>query len=160
MKSKGIFLTLFYQRERQLVDLIHNMNKEKHIRNKWEELSRRMEQLGFREEDLIEKFILGSGSGGQKINKTSSCVYLKHLPTGIEVKCQRERSRSLNRFLARRELCEKLEERLFREKSERQKEIEKIRRQKRRRSRRAQEKVLAMKKHRSEIKELRKKDFT
>ena len=76
---------------------------------KQDSLSIRMEKLGIREEDLIEKFILGSGSGGQKVNKTSSCVYLKHLPTGLEVKCQRERSREMNRFYARRELCDKLE---------------------------------------------------
>lgn len=117
-----------------------------------------MERLGIREEDLVEKFILGSGSGGQKINKTSSCVYLKHLPTGIEVKCQRDRSRELNRIKARRELCDKLEEILFQEKSKKRQAIEKIRRQKRRRSRRAQEKILASKKHRSEIKNLRKRN--
>jgi len=124
--------------------------------SKEQELADRMERLGIREEDLIEKFVLGSGSGGQKINKTSSCVYLKHLPTGLEVKCQKDRSRELNRLFARRELCEKLEEALFKEKSKKRQEIEKIRRQKRRRSRRAQEKILASKKHRSEIKNLRK----
>src|ERR1700723_257641 len=124
--------------------------------SKEQELADRMERLGIKEEELIEKFILGSGSGGQKINKTSSCVYLKHLPTGIEVKCQKDRSRELNRLFARRELCDKLEEALFKEKSKKRQAIEKIRRQKRRRSRRAQEKILASKKHRSEIKNLRK----
>lgn len=122
-----------------------------------EELISRMKGLGIKEDDLVEKFILGSGSGGQKINKTSSCVYLKHLPTGIEIKCQRERSRELNRLYARRELCEKIEEILLKKKTERQKAIEKIRRQKRKRSKRAQEKILADKKHRSQIKDLRKK---
>jgi len=124
-------------------------------KEKQEALASRMEKLGIREEDLVEKFILGSGSGGQKINKTSSCVYLKHLPTGIEIKCQRERSRELNRLYARRELCEKLEERLFQEKSKRQQEIEKIRRQKRRRSRRSKEKMLEGKRLQSSKKELR-----
>ncbi len=119
-------------------------------------LAKRMVRLGIREEDLLEKFILGSGSGGQKINKTSSCVYLKHLPTGIEIKCQRERSREMNRFLARRELCEKLEEKIFQEKSKRQQEIEKIRRQKRRRSRRSKEKMLEGKRLHSGKKEMRK----
>ena len=122
-----------------------------------DQLVERMESLGIREGDLVEKFILGSGKGGQKINKTSSCVYLKHIPTGIEIKCQRERSRELNRLYARRDLCEKIEERISTEKSERQKAVEKIRRQKRKRSKRAQEKVLANKKHRSDIKEFRKK---
>ena len=122
-----------------------------------DQLIERMESLGIREGDLVEKFILGSGKGGQKINKTSSCVYLKHIPTGIEIKCQRERSRELNRLYARRDLCEKIEERISTEKSERQKAVEKIRRQKRKRSKRAQEKILANKKHRSDIKEFRKK---
>ena len=120
-----------------------------------QELADRMAKLGIKEQDLLEKFILGSGKGGQKINKTSSCVYLKHFPTGIEVKCQRDRSRELNRIFARRELCDKIEELLFQKKSAKRQAIEKIRRQKRRRSRRAQEKILANKKHRSEIKKLR-----
>lgn len=120
-------------------------------------LAKRMEKLEIHESDLVEKFILGSGKGGQKMNKTSSCVYLKHVPTGIEIKCQRERSRELNRLYARRELCEKIEERLLEEKSSKQKAIEKIRRQKRKRSRRAQQKILKDKKHHSDIKELRKK---
>lgn len=115
-----------------------------------------MVRLNLFEDDLVEKFILGSGSGGQKINKTSSCVYLKHLPTGIEVKCQKARSRELNRLYARRELCEKFEERLFKENSKKQQAIAKIRRQKRKRSKRAQEKVLQSKKFRSQKKAFRK----
>src|ERR1700741_5444896 len=98
--------------------------------DKWEELAARMGRLGIRESDLIEKFILGSGSGGQKINKTSSCVYLKHIPTGIEVKCQKDRSREMNRYYARKELCQRLEEKDKHVQSERQKVAEKIRRQK------------------------------
>jgi protein subunit release factor B len=124
--------------------------------SKEEELRLRMERLKIQDSDLIEKFILGSGSGGQKINKTSSCVYLKHIPTGIEIKCQRSRSRELNRTYAKRELCDRLEELLFQEKSKRQQEREKIRRQKKRRSRKSQEKILAAKRGRSEIKKLRK----
>ncbi len=124
-------------------------------KEKQDDLAARMQRLGIREEDLIEKFILGSGSGGQKINKTSSCVYLKHIPSGIEVKCQRDRSRELNRYLARKDLCEKLEEGLSQEKSKRQQAIEKIRRQKRRRSKRAQEKVLAQKAKHGSKKQLR-----
>lgn len=118
-------------------------------------LQARMESLGIKEEDLIEKFILGSGSGGQKINKTSSCVYLKHIPTGIEIKCQRERSRELNRYYARQELCDQFEEKIKKVKTERQQLIEKKRRQKRRRSRKAQEKMLAGKKVHSEKKAMR-----
>lgn len=121
-------------------------------------LKERMEKLNLHESDILEKFILGSGKGGQKINKTSSCVYLKHLPSGIEIKCQKDRSREMNRFYARRELCDRIEESLFQEKSKRQQQIEKIRRQKRKRSKRSQEKILKNKKERSNIKILRKID--
>jgi protein subunit release factor B len=76
-------------------------------KNKW--LKERMDALGIYEKDIEEKFVRSSGSGGQKVNKTSTCVYLKHIPTGIEVKWMEERSQSLNRFLARRELVEKIE---------------------------------------------------
>jgi len=75
-------------------------------KNQW--LKKKMEALGVREEDIEEKFIRSSGRGGQKVNKTSTCVYLRHVPTGIEVKCMKERSQPLNRFLARRELVEKI----------------------------------------------------
>lgn len=119
-------------------------------------LEKRMEQLNIYEEDLIEKFILGSGSGGQKMNKTSSCVYLKHLPTGIEVKCQEDRLREMNRFFARRELCEKIAYKIHQEKTKKQKEREKIRQQKKRRSRRLKQKILEEKKKHSQTKTLRK----
>ncbi|HSX38367.1 MAG TPA: peptide chain release factor-like protein [Chlamydiales bacterium] len=130
-----------------------------HKDSKEQELADWMKKLGIKEADIIEKFILGSGKGGQKINKTSSCVYLKHLPTGLEVKCMRNRSRERNRLLARRQLCERLEDLLFQEKSAKQQAIEKIRRQKKRRSRRSKEKILKEKKYRSEIKKLRKENI-
>ncbi len=105
-------------------------------KEKIEELQRRMERLCIQDADLIEKFVLGSGPGGQKVNKTASCVYLKHLPTGIEVKCGKERSRELNRFFARRQLCELLEKEQFGTKSPKEKKLEKLRKQKKRRQRR------------------------
>ncbi|MBC7364840.1 MAG: peptide chain release factor-like protein [Candidatus Aminicenantes bacterium] len=119
-------------------------------------LLERMARLGIKESDLEEKFIRSQGKGGQKVNKSATCVYLKHLPTGLEVKCQRERSQALNRFLARRLLVEKLEARLLGKETEEKQRIEKIRRQKRKRSKRAREKMLADKKHRALIKEMRK----
>lgn len=76
-------------------------------KNRW--LRQKMVELGVREEDLAESFIRSSGNGGQHVNKTSSCVQLKHTPTGIQVTCMRERSQSVNRFLARRELLERIE---------------------------------------------------
>ncbi len=76
-------------------------------KNKW--LKEKMETLGIREADIEEKFIRSSGKGGQKVNKTATCVYIKHIPTGIEIKCMKDRSQSINRFLARRELVERIE---------------------------------------------------
>lgn len=118
-------------------------------------LEERMRELNISEEDVVEKFVRSGGKGGQKVNKTSTCVYLKHLPTGIEVKMQRERSQALNRFLAKRLLVQKIEDQILERKSERQQEIEKIRRQKRKRSKRAKEKILRDKKIQSEKKKLR-----
>jgi len=123
--------------------------------SKREKQTARMAALGVFERDLIEKFVLGSGPGGQKVNKTSSCVYLKHPPSGIEVKTGVSRSRELNRFLARRELCDRLEARINGARSLRQQEIEKIRRSKRRKTRRQRERMLADKKHVSVLKRLR-----
>lgn len=122
---------------------------------KEEALRAKMEALRIREKDLEEKFIRSSGKGGQKVNKTSSCVYLKHRPSGIEVKCRQERSQALNRFLARRILANKIETRILGRLSEERKRIEKIRRQKRRRSKRAKEKMLKDKRKRAEKKRMR-----
>lgn len=120
------------------------------------ELLQRMEALEIFEADIVENFIKGSGSGGQKINKTSSCVQLKHIPTGIEVRCQKDRSQSLNRFLARRELCDKIEAEREGVASKKQQAIEKVRRQKRKRSKRAKEKMLDEKHKQGSKKSLRK----
>ncbi|HOV89795.1 MAG TPA: peptide chain release factor-like protein [Syntrophorhabdaceae bacterium] len=118
-------------------------------------LQEKIEQLGIRDEDIIERFIRSGGPGGQNVNKTSTCVYLKHIPTGIEVKCQSERSQALNRFLARRRLIEKIEEQILGRESEIQQRIEKLKRQKRKRSKRAKEKILEMKHIQSEKKKKR-----
>ena len=125
--------------------------------NKFIALEGKMMRLGLFEKDLIEKFVRGSGKGGQKINKTSNCVWLKHVPTGLEVKCQQSRSREENRFFAMRLLTEKYESQILKVKTEKQQEIEKIRRQKRKRSKRAKEKMLHNKKFQSKKKEFRKK---
>ena len=114
-----------------------------------------MEDLRLWEEDIDEKFIRSGGKGGQRVNKASTCVYLKHRPTGIEVKCQKERSQALNRFLARRILTNKVEALRLGRLSEERKRIEKIRRQKRKRSRRAKEKILKEKRRKGQEKRTR-----
>ncbi len=112
--------------------------------------------LGIQADDITEKFVRGSGKGGQKINKTSSCVTLKHEPTGIEVRCQKHREQSKNRLSAYKLLILKIEDKVKGVKSERAQKIFKLRKQKKRRSKKAKEKMLEMKKQRSEIKETRK----
>jgi protein subunit release factor B len=104
---------------------------------KQQELEARMASLGLWEQDLEEKFVRSSGPGGQRVNKTSSCVYLKHLPTGLEVKMQRDRSQTLNRYYARRRLCELIEQQKFGSKSPAAIKAEKIRKQKQHRKRRS-----------------------
>lgn len=118
-------------------------------------LKEKIEKLGLRESDFEETFVRSQGAGGQNVNKVSSCVVLRHRPTGLEVKCQRERSQALNRYLAKRLLVDKIETRLLGKASEERRRIEKARRQKRKRSRRAKEKMLEGKHRRSEKKRWR-----
>jgi protein subunit release factor B len=120
-------------------------------------LQERMDRLGVSESDFRETFIRSSGPGGQKVNKTSSCVQLLHVPTGLAVKCQQERSQALNRFLARRILLDRIERIQTGVVIAEKQRIEKLKRQKRRRSRRAQEKILEQKHIQSEKKSLRAK---
>jgi len=108
-------------------------------KNEW--LRERMKTLGIDERDLEEKFVRSAGKGGQKVNKTSSCVFLKHVPTGIEVKFMKDRSQSINRFLARRELVEKIAK-LHGIQNAEDVRRDKIRKQKNRRWRRSQKERL------------------
>jgi peptide chain release factor len=117
------------ERIREMVTFAVSPEKEK-----W--LKERMESLHIVERDLEERFVRSSGRGGQHVNKTSTCVYLKHGPTGIEVKCMEARSQSLNRFLARRELVKRVE-RLSGKETAEQAKIVKVKRQKAKRTRRA-----------------------
>lgn len=120
-------------------------------------LRQKMSVLGVKEADIIEEFVRSGGPGGQNVNKTSTCVYLKHIPTGLDVKCQKSRSQSLNRFLARQILVNKIENMVLGRESEDRKRIEKIRRQKRKRSKRSKEKMLHGKKMTGEKKALRRR---
>ena len=118
-------------------------------------ITARMQELGVSESDFKESFIRSSGPGGQKVNKSSSCVYLVHVPSGLAVKCQRERSQALNRYLARRLLLDKIELKQKGFVAEQRKKTEKLRRQKRKRSKRAKEKILTAKHKQAEKKILR-----
>lgn len=122
---------------------------------KVKKLYEKMKNLGIEEKDIEEKFVLSSGKGGQNVNRRATCVQLKHIPTGIAVRCMKERNQALNRFFARRMLVEKIEKKLLKEKSEKEREIAKIRKQKKKRSKRAKEKILRLKKKISEKKKLR-----
>jgi protein subunit release factor B len=108
------------------------------------------------EEDLEETFILGGGPGGQKTNKTSNVVRLKHEPSGLNIRFGETRSREDNRWLARRALAEAILERENKRKSAKRQEAEKKRRQKRRRSRRQKQRMLDEKHAQSEKKAARK----
>jgi len=118
-------------------------------------LEQRLAALGVAEADLLEKFVRGSGAGGQKINKTSNCVFLKHLPTGVCIKCQMDRSREMNRFLARRELCEQLEAIREGKAVAKTQAIEKLRRTNRPRSRNSKNRSVADKRNLSQKKLMR-----
>ncbi len=125
--------------------------------DKIESLERHMARLGIREEDLEESFIRSGGPGGQNVNKVSTCVVLKHLPSGIIVRCQKERSQALNRYVARRILVERLDAQIFGRQSQEAQRIAKIKRQKRKRSKRAKDKMLQHKHAHSEKKSFRKR---
>ena len=122
---------------------------------KAEELAALMARLGVREDDLEERFVRSSGPGGQNVNKVSTCVVLKHVPSGVEVRCQQERLQGLNRFFARRALLDRLDALRRGAESEKAQRIAKIRRQKRKRSKRTKEKLLELKRLRSQKKALR-----
>lgn len=104
-------------------------------------LEKRLLDVGLEEKDFVEKFVRGSGSGGQKINKTSSAVFLKHEPSGIEVKVQKSRSREANRFFARRLLMERFESQVLGKKTKADKLRAKKKKQKKRRGRRTKQKT-------------------
>ncbi len=118
-------------------------------------LRARFVSLGVRPEEVEERFVRGAGAGGQKINKTSSTVWLRHRPTGVEVRCQRERSQSVNRLLAWSELADKLAWRRADAANKKQAERELVRRQTRQKSRGQKARMIEGKKHRAKHKSSR-----
>ncbi len=118
-------------------------------------LRARFVSLGVKSDEIAEQFIRGAGAGGQKINKTSSTVVLRHLPTGVEVRCQRERSQSVNRLLAWSELAGKLEWRRAEAANQKQAARELTRRQTRQKSRGQKVRMIETKKHRAKHKSSR-----
>ncbi len=120
-------------------------------------LEKKMLALGVREEDIVENFIRSSGPGGQNVNKTATCVYLKHLPTGLEVKCQSQRYQMLNRNLARHILLSKIENRIKHDLLQKQSLKAKIMRSARKKPKRIKLKILEHKRRHSEKKSTRRK---
>ena len=118
-------------------------------------LRARFVSLGVRPEEVEERFVRGAGAGGQKINKTSSTVWLRHRPTGVEVRCQRERSQTVNRLLAWMELADKLEWRRQVSANQARAARELVRRQKRQKSRGQKVRMIETKKHRAKHKSAR-----
>lgn len=103
---------------------------------KYQQLVALMQRIGLVEADLEEQFVRSSGPGGQKVNKSSSAVYLKHIPTGQDVKVQISRSQALNRYYARKLLAERMERQALGRQSAQDRKQDTIRKQKRRRQRR------------------------
>jgi len=130
MKFKGIIIEMFPV----------STEKEKALKKK-------LDDLGIFEKDIEESFICSGGKGGQHVNKVATCVQLRHVPTGTEVKCQKARTQGMNRYYARALLYEKIETAVRGEESAEAKRIAKIKRQKRKRSMRAKDKMLEEKKH-------------
>jgi peptide chain release factor len=120
-------------------------------------LEKRMALLGVREEDIVESFIRSSGPGGQNVNKTATCVYLKHLPTGLEVKCQRQRSQLLNRSLARHILLSKIEHKLQDDNLQRQSLKAKVMRRNRQKPKNIKVRILEDKRRQGQKKLVRRK---
>jgi len=105
------------------------------------ELEQRMTNCNLSEKDIEEKFVRSSGPGGQKVNKSSTCVHLTHSPSGLAIKMQKSRTQKLNRYYARKRLCELLEKKLLGKESPEERKLSKIRKQKDRRRRRSRGKL-------------------
>lgn len=118
-------------------------------------LLKKMLRLGVKEEEIRESFIKSGGPGGQNVNKTSTRVYLKHIPTGIEVKYQGQRSQALNRYRAREILINKIESLNLQREAEERRQREKLRRQKRKRPMGSKLRILEEKRKHSHKKSLR-----
>lgn len=120
-----------------------------------EKTLRRMKSLGIRREDLEESFSRSSGPGGQHVNKVSTQVTIRHVPSELSVTISDSRSQSLNRQLALDRLLDVFEKQRAQKRQERLAAIAKARRQKAKRSRATKHKLVEGKRRRGETKKLR-----
>ncbi len=103
---------------------------------KWEEVWQRYAKLQISpSQDLQESYSLGSGRGGQKLQKTESKVLVEHLPSGLTASSHKSRSKELNRLDAHRKLLEQLEAKILQKPTKAELQASKIRKQKKRRKR-------------------------
>jgi protein subunit release factor B len=119
------------------------------------DVRQRLGALGVAPGDVEERFVRGTGPGGQKINKTASTVWLQHRPTGVVVRCQAERSQAMNRARAWAELADKLEHRAQAAGEAAQAAREAERRRTRQKSRAQKARMIEAKKHRAHTKQAR-----
>jgi len=133
------------------------MTQARKVLDREKELKKTMRQLKIVEKDIVESFVRASGPGGQNVNKVSSCVMLKHVPTGIQVKVQASRSQGANRQKARLLLVKKIQQKNHEQKLKETQRKEKLKRQKRKRPKHLKEKILERKRQQSEKKKRRRK---
>ncbi|MFH2204878.1 MAG: peptide chain release factor-like protein [Elusimicrobiota bacterium] len=113
-----------------------NLNEKFDVRpEKVRALKERIVRLRIDLNAIAEGFTKGGGKGGQKVNKTSNCVVLRYPPLELTVRCAKERRRTVNRFLALRELVDQIEMQVSPATSQRLKDVEKLRKKKKRKRR-------------------------
>lgn len=125
--------------------------------NRADLILQRMKAVNVFEKDIKEDFVTSPGPGGQNVNKVATCVVLKHMPSGLVIKCHECRTQLANRILARELLVKRFEFQIRKKKQEVLQQKSKERARKRKRSARSKERMLENKRQRSQKKQSRHK---